>query len=76
MTEPTPTPEPSRRPAPGTPRWVKVSVIVVIALIVLFAILQIASGGEHGPGQHNPSGAAPGIHAPLYGVLENSTPQL
>jgi hypothetical protein len=76
MTDPTPAPEPGRRAAPATPRWVKVSVIIVIVLIVLFAILQIASGGEHGPGQHNPTGAAPSIHAPLYSVLELSSQQL
>lgn len=45
---------------PGTPRWVKVFGIIAIALVLLFVILQIASGGEHGPRRHSPAGDAGG----------------
>jgi hypothetical protein len=37
------------------PRWVKVAVIVVLALVALFVILQltgVAPDGGHGPGLH------------------------
>ncbi len=50
---------PSPTAYPGTPRWVKVSGIVVLALILLFAIVLLA-GGNHGPGRHLPSGDAGG----------------
>jgi hypothetical protein len=42
---------------PGTPRWVKVSGIVALVLVVLAIILIVAGGGQHGPGRHLPSGA-------------------
>ena len=50
----------------GPPRWVKVSGIIALALIVLVLIALLA-GGNHGPGRHQssrghggqlPSGAA------------------
>jgi len=40
---------------PSTPRWVKVSGIIVIVLILLVGIMMFASGGEHGPSRHVPS---------------------
>lgn len=49
----------------GRPRWVKVSLIIVIAVVVLVVILMRAGvlGGEgHGPGQFGP-----GQHAPEGG---------
>jgi hypothetical protein len=42
---------------PGTPRWVKVSAIVALVLVALAIIVMVASGGQHGPGRHLPSGA-------------------
>jgi len=51
---------PSPPAYPGTPRWVKVSAIVVLVLILLFAIVAIVGGGNHGPGRHLPSGDAGG----------------
>lgn len=37
----------------GTPRWVKVSGIVILVLLLLFAVMQFAGiGGKHGPGRH------------------------
>ena len=40
---------------PGTPRWVKVSVIVSLILIVLVVVVMVLGGGEHGPMRHIPS---------------------
>jgi hypothetical protein len=38
---------------PSAPRWVKVSGIIVIILVLLLAILKITGiGGNHGPGRH------------------------
>lgn len=43
---------------PGVPRWVKVSGIIVIALVLLFVGLRVTGlGGNHGPGRHGPGGA-------------------
>ena len=43
---------------PGTPRWVKVSGIIVLVLVLLVVGMTFAGGGGHGPGRHMPSGAA------------------
>jgi hypothetical protein len=40
-----------RGPTAGTPRWVKVSGIIALALVVLLLILLLA-GGNHGPSRH------------------------
>jgi hypothetical protein len=51
---------------PGIPRWLKISGIIVIVLILLVAIIfAFDIGGQHGPdqfgpGQHGPSGDAGG----------------
>jgi hypothetical protein len=47
---------PERPTYPGTPRWVKVSGIVTLVLVLLFVIVMVAGGGNHGPGRHMPSG--------------------
>ena len=46
--------EPGRGSPPSTPRWVKVSGIIVIALILLFVILHLMGlgFGGHGLGGH------------------------
>ncbi|MDQ3937799.1 MAG: hypothetical protein M3253_03860 [Chloroflexota bacterium] len=42
----------------GTPRWVKVSGIITLAVVVLFVVLLLAGrGGDHGPGRHSSGGA-------------------
>jgi hypothetical protein len=41
-------------PAPGTPRWVKISGIIAVVVAVLFVILLIFGGGNHGPARHLP----------------------
>jgi hypothetical protein len=43
-----------RGPAAGPPRWVKVSGIIALALVLLLLILLLA-GGNHGPGRHQSS---------------------
>jgi hypothetical protein len=40
----------------GTPRWVKVTGIVVGILILLVVLMMLLSEGKHGPGRHLPSG--------------------
>jgi hypothetical protein len=38
----------------ATPRWVKVSAVVTLVVLLLFAIVLITGrGGEHGPGRHD-----------------------
>ena len=47
---------------PAMPRWVKVSLLVVGALLLLFAVLKLTGlAGQHGPGRH--VGAAPALPA-------------
>lgn len=59
---------------PTTPRWVKVSGLIVIVLLLLYGILElIGVGGDHGPGRHGrhtPSGeqtTPSGDHTPPEG---------
>jgi hypothetical protein len=41
---------------PGAPRWVKVSGIIAIVLVLLVIIAVFTGvGGPHGPGRHLPS---------------------
>jgi hypothetical protein len=53
-------------PYPGTPRWVKVSGIIVIAVVLMIVIILAGVGGGHGPGRHVPSGDPPpsSVHTP------------
>ena len=39
----------------GPPRWVKVTGVVVAAVVVLFVVLHLIGGGgaQHGPGRHS-----------------------
>ena len=48
----------------GPPRWVKVSGIIALALVLLLLIVLLA-GGNHGPGRHQ-SSRGPG--GPLLSV--------
>jgi hypothetical protein len=43
----------------GTPRWVKVSGIVVLLLVLLVVVMLLIGGGSHGPGRHVGGGATP-----------------
>jgi hypothetical protein len=42
----------------GTPRWVKVSGVVALVLVLLVLVVMLLVGGNHGPGRHG-SEAAP-----------------
>lgn len=44
-----------RKTTTNTPRWVKVSGIIAIVLVLLVVLIMIVSGGKHGPGRHLPS---------------------
>jgi hypothetical protein len=51
-------------PYPGIPRWVKVSGITAMVLILLvLAVLFTGLGGPHGPGRHLPSSSDTGSGA-------------
>ena len=71
MTNPPPYPDPNSDPGssrlrpdrqspPRTPRWVKVSAIVVVVLVVAFVILHLSGGGF---GHHAPL-MLPGMQLP------------
>ena len=47
-----------RQPAPGMPRWVKVTAVIVAVLALLLVIVMLISGGNHGPQRHQSDGAA------------------
>ncbi len=35
----------NRGPFPGTPRWVKVSAVIAVSLVILFVILHLTGNG-------------------------------
>lgn len=39
----------------GTPRWVKVFLVVAVVAVALFVVL-LVFGGDHGPGRHTSIG--------------------
>jgi hypothetical protein len=45
---------PNRRSPPSTPRWVKVSAIIVVVLVLLFVILHLTGGGFGGHHGYTP----------------------
>jgi hypothetical protein len=47
----------------GTPRWVKVSGLVAVLLLVFLLVIALLTGG-HGPGRHALSGHAGGETQP------------
>ena len=55
----------------GAPRWVKVSGIVVLALVILFVIVMVTGGGGHGPGRHALSDGGPGGQTPPSSVTQH-----
>ena len=64
MADPSRTPDTGASQYPGMPRWVKVSGIVVLVVILVLVVATVASGGQHGPMRHAPSGD-PGSQTPL-----------
>ena len=49
-------PPPNDPTPPAMPRWVKVSGLVAVVVIVSAVLIMVLSGGEHGPGRHLPGG--------------------
>jgi len=45
----------------GPPRWVKVFGAIALVMIVLFVVVLLIGGGEHGPGRHSPGTASSGV---------------
>jgi hypothetical protein len=51
---------PDPPPYPGAPRWVKVSGLIALVLVLLVGIIVLTGiAGEHGPGRHLPSSDTP-----------------
>jgi hypothetical protein len=46
---------PDRGPTTGAPRWVKVSGIIALAVLLLVIIL-LLTGSDHGPSRHKSGG--------------------
>ena len=57
---------------PGTPRWVKVSGIIAIVLVLVVVILLFTG---HGPGRHT-SSAENGSQVARSGVVDEHAPEL
>jgi hypothetical protein len=72
MADPPSSPEQDERadrgPTGGAPRWVKVSGIIALAIVLLLLIVLLADG-EHGPGRHLSSR---GLGGPLPSVATAS----
>ncbi len=52
-------------PDAGMPRWVKISLIVGLALVLLFVLAQVTGlAGDHGPGRHGPGRHGAGSDTP------------
>lgn len=65
-------------PDAGMPRWVKVSLLVGLALVLLFVLAQVTGlAGDHGPGRHGPgrhgAGADPRSSV-IHEAAEHSPP--
>ena len=56
---------------PRTPRWVKISALVVLIIAVLVVILMVVGGGEHGPGRH--TGGNDSVQSPASGAPQQRT---
>ncbi|HZA18838.1 MAG TPA: hypothetical protein VE645_18450 [Pseudonocardiaceae bacterium] len=61
----------ARRSISGMPRWVKVFLLVAVAIAVLAVVVMLLVGGEHGPGRHQPATTAsqPGVETPVSSDL-------
>ncbi|MEC5425334.1 hypothetical protein QGM71_17775 [Virgibacillus sp. C22-A2] len=46
---------PDHESTTSTPRWVKLSGIIIIIVIMIAIFIMVISGGNHGPGRHMPS---------------------
>ena len=59
-----PSPYPDRGDDTRTPRWVKAFGIITLLVVLVFVVLMLAGGGDHGPGRHFPTGGAGGQTPP------------
>jgi hypothetical protein len=55
------------------PRWVKVSVLIAVVLLVAVGVAMFVSGGSHGPGRHV-SSAGFARAAPVEAALTDTRP--
>ena len=44
---------------PATPWWVKGIGVAILVVLIVAAIILVVGGGQHGPGMHGSTGAAP-----------------
>ena len=72
MADQSPSPDASVPRYPGTPRWVKVSGIVVLVLVLLVVGVLVVGGGQHGPMRHTPSGAPGGGTPPVARAVQQA----
>jgi hypothetical protein len=49
-------------PTEGIPRWVKLGVIIVVALVLLIVVLLVSGTGDHGPRRHGSALGASTTH--------------
>jgi hypothetical protein len=65
LSQPSTRGSPHRESTTSTPRWVKVSGIIALVVVLLFVTLLVTrSPGGHGPGHHIPSGGSGGQARP------------
>ena len=62
-----------RPPYPGAPRWVKVSGIIGIVVVLMIGIILVTGGGPggHDPGRHTSAGDAGDDTPPIERVAED-----
>ncbi|WP_433786842.1 hypothetical protein ACQPX6_08430 [Actinomycetospora sp. CA-101289] len=44
--------DPQEIESSGLPRWVKISLVIAVALVLVAIAVMALSGSEHGPGRH------------------------
>lgn len=62
----------SGEPATGAPRWAKAFGIIGLVLVVLFVVLLLVGGGNHGPGRHASSRGPDRQAAPVSSVVQSA----
>jgi hypothetical protein len=67
--------EPTTGASTSTPRWVKLSVLIALAVVVVVVIVMLVSGGEHGPGRHSGGDAPPSSVAEQHVAPAGHLPQ-
>jgi hypothetical protein len=61
-----------REPSAGTPRWVKVFGLIALVVVVLFVVVLLVDGAEHGPSRHS-LGSGSGAPLTLGGPPSSTT---